>query len=412
MPENKTFVKYDFETLLDRRGHDAIAVDAIGDPRWAGGAPAAPKEGFDAIPMWVADMNFPVARSIQEAMIRRIEHPAFGYFSPSDEYYQAIISWHARRKGVTDLTRHEIGYENGVLGGLISAMHAMIEPGDKVLLHSPTYVGFTHSLENAGFRIVHSPLVRDADGVWRMDFEDMERKIRENGIKAAIFCNPHNPCGRVWTREEITQAMEVYERCGVGVVSDEIWSDLLLDGRRYTPAQSASAWAKEHVIGLYAPSKTFNLAGLVGSYHVIYDKALRDRVENIGSKSHYNSMNVLSMHALIGAYGEEGEAWLEQLLPVLSANAHLAADRVRDRFDGVSTFCPEGTYMMFLDCEDWLKAHGTDLDALLKKGWDHGVGWQDGRHFQAPCSIRLNLASPTQRIREAFDRMDKYVFNA
>ena len=404
-------MKYDFETLLDRHGHDAIAVDAVGDPRWEGFAPTAPKEGFDCIPMWVADMNFPVPRSIQEAMIRRIEHPAFGYFSPSDEYYASIISWHGRRKGVTDLTRHEIGYENGVLGGLISALNAFISPGDKVLLHSPTYMGFTNSIENAGFRIVHSPLVRDEAGVWRMDYEDMERKIRKEQIRAAVFCSPHNPCGRVWTRDEVAEAMAVYERNGVMVISDEIWSDLLLDGRSYTPSQSVSDWAKTHVIALYAPSKTFNLAGLIGSYHVIYDKAVRDRVENVSSKCHYNSMNVLSQYALIGAYSREGEDWLEQLLPVLSENARLGAACVKERLDGVTAFHPEGTYMMFLDCGAWLKARGITQPELLKMGWDYGIGWQDGALFKAPECIRLNLASPTHRIREAFERMDKYVFN-
>ena len=404
-------MKYDFETLLDRRGHDAIAVDAIGDPLWKGFAPTAPMEGFDSIPMWVADMNFPVPRSVQEAMIRRIGHPAFGYFSPSDEYYGSIVSWHARRKGVTDLTRHEIGYENGVLGGVVSALKAFAEPGDNVLLHSPTYMGFTHSVRDAGYHIVHSPLVRDAEGVWRMDYEDMERKIREKKVRAAIFCSPHNPCGRVWTREEIKEAMAVYERCGVGVISDEIWSDLLLDGARHVPTQEVSDWAKTHVVSLYAPSKTFNLAGLIGSYHVIYDKALRDRVENIGAKPHYNSMNVLSMHALIGAYGKEGEEWLEQLLPVLSANARLAAEYV-GRFEGVSAFHPEGTYMMFLDCGGFLAARGMKPAKLLQKGWDHGVGWQDGALFESPESIRLNLASPTKRICEAFDRMERFIFNA
>ena len=401
---------YDFTALLDRHGHDAIAVDAIGDERWKGFAPTAPKEGFDCIPMWVADMNFPTAKSIQEAMIRRIEHPAFGYFRPTEAYYRAIIDWHARRKGVTDLTAEVIGYENGVLGGVVSALKVFAAPGDKVLLHSPTYMGFTHAVEDAGFRIVHSPLVRDEEGVWRMDLEDMEQKIRKHHIHAAIFCNPHNPCGRVWTREEIAGAMDVYERNEVGVISDEIWSDLLIGGRHYTAAQSVSDWAKTHVCAMYAPSKTFNLAGLVGSYHVIYDKTLRERVQGIASKVIYNSMNVLSQYALMGAYSEEGESWLEQLLPVLTDNVNLAADRIRDRFAGVSAFRSEGTYMMFMDCSEWLKAHDTAPAALLQKGWDHGIGWQDGKLFQAPECIRLNLASPTHRIREAFDRMEKYVF--
>ena len=187
-------MQYDFETLLDRRGMDAMAVDAVGMP--GGFAPSAPKEGFDFIPMWVADMNFPTARSIQDAIIRRAEHPAFGYFSPSKEYYRAIIEWHRKRKGVDGLTREAIGYENGVLGGIVSALKVFAAPGDNVLLHSPAYVGFTHAVEGNGYHIVHSPLVRDEDGVWRMDYADMDRKIRENHIHVAIFCNPHNPCGR------------------------------------------------------------------------------------------------------------------------------------------------------------------------------------------------------------------------
>lgn len=404
-------MQYDFTTLLDRRGHDAIAVDAVGDPRYEGFAPAKPKEGFDCIPMWVADMNFPVPRSVQEALIRRIEHPAFGYFSPSEEYYRAIAGWHARRKGVTDLTRDVIGYENGVLGGVVSALKVFAAPGDKVLLHSPTYMGFTHSVEDAGFRIVHSPLVPDDDGVFRMDLEDMEKKIRQHHIRAAIFCNPHNPCGRVWTREEIAGAMEVYERNGVGVISDEIWSDLILDGHVYTPVQSVSEWAHENVVALYAPSKTFNLAGLIGAYHVIYGKRLRERVESVSARLIYNSMNVLSQHALIGAYSEEGEDWLDQLLPVLTENAAFAADFAASRFNGVSVCRPEGTYMMFMDCGRWLEARGMTQKELLEKGWDYGIGWQDGTLFQAPLGLRLNLASPTCRIKEAFDRMDKYVFN-
>ncbi|MGN0254786.1 MAG: MalY/PatB family protein [Chordicoccus sp.] len=402
-------MQYDFETLLDRRGKDAMAVDAVGMP--GGFAPSAPKDGFDFIPMWVADMNFPTARSIQDAIIKRAEHPAFGYFSPSKEYYRAIIDWHKRRKGVDGLTREAIGYENGVLGGIVSALKVFAAPGDNVLLHSPTYVGFTHAVEGNGYHIVHSPLVRDEDGVWRMDYADMDRKIRENHIHVAIFCNPHNPCGRVWSRDEISRAMEVYAKNDVWVLADEIWSDLIMNGHHYTPVQSVSDWAREHVLAFYAPSKTFNLAGLIGSYHVIYNRPVRERVEGISAKLVYNSMNVFSEHALIGAYSDEGEDWLNQLLPVLSENVNYAADFVRDHFEGVTTFRTEGTYMMLLDCTEWLKAHNRTIGELLKAGWDVGVGWQDGRQFAAPTSIRLNLASPHSQIVKAFERMDTYVFH-
>ena len=161
-------MKYDFTTIMDRKGKDAIAVDMIGNG--PGFAPDAPKEGFDVIPMWIADMNFPVVPTIQEAIIERVKHPAFGYFSPSEEYFNSIINWHEKRNGVTDLKPEYIGYENGVLGGVVSTLTAFAAPGDCVLLHSPTYIGFTHSIEDSGYKIIHSPLVKDEEGVWRMDY--------------------------------------------------------------------------------------------------------------------------------------------------------------------------------------------------------------------------------------------------
>ena len=400
-------MKYDFTSILDRRGKDAIAIDAVGAP---GGSYPAPREGFDVIPMWVADMNFPVVPTIQEEMVKRAQHPAFGYFSPTDAYFDSIIRWQEVHNGVTGLTKENIGYENGVLGGVVSALNVLCSRGDKVLLHSPTYIGFTGSLTNNGYDIVHSSLVKDADGVWRMDFEDMERKIVENKIHAAVFCSPHNPCGRVWERWEVEQAMELFRKHDVMVVSDEIWSDLLLTGYRHTPTQSVSEDAKMRTIALYAPSKTFNLAGLVGSYHIIYNKLLKDRCDKESSLCHYNSMNVMSMHALIGAYKPEGYEWAEELRQVITGNVNFACDFIETHFEGVEVSKPQGTYMLFLDCGKWLEAHGKTLDELLNAGWDVGVVWQDGRPFHGQTHIRMNLALPLSRVQEAFDRLDKYVF--
>ena len=182
-------MKYDFTSVMNRSGMDAIAVDSL---------PGSPREGFDAIPMWVADMNFPAVPTIAEAIIARAGEPHYGYFSPREEYFDAIIQWHEKRNGVTGLTRECIGYENGVLGGVTSALNIFCSKGDKVLLHSPTYIGFTGCLGNNGYQIVHSPLVLDENGTYRMDFADMEKKITENKIHAAVFCSPHNPSGRVW----------------------------------------------------------------------------------------------------------------------------------------------------------------------------------------------------------------------
>ena len=401
--------RFDFTSIMDRKGKDAIAVDSIGDGQ--GFAPDAPEDGFDVIPMWVADMNFPAAPSIIKAMEDRIHHPAFGYFNPSDEYYDAIINWMNVRHGVKGLTRECIGYENGVLGGVTSALNVMCSRGDNVLIHTPTYIGFTGVLENNGYHAVQSPLYKDENGVWRMNYADMEEKIRTKNVHAAIFCSPHNPAGRVWEREELEQAFAIFEKYDVQVVSDEIWSDIILFGNTHIPSQSVSRDAAMRTVALYAPSKTFNLAGLIGSYHIIYNKKLRERVRKESSLCHYNSMNVLSMHALIGAYREEGMQWTDELCSVLSENVRYAVNYIREHFQGVSVFEPQGTYMLFLDCKEWCMKHDFTLKQLEKAAWRVGVAWQDGAMFKDPWSVRMNLALPFSRVQEAMERLNRYVFN-
>ncbi len=401
-------MKYDFTTIMDRRGKDASAVDAIG--KTGPMSMPAPKEGFDPIPMWVADMNFPTVPTITEAIIRRAKHPAFGYFALTDEYFDSIIRWHQARNGISDLNRECIGYQNGVLGGVVSALNVLCSKGDHVLLHSPTYIGFTMSLKNNGYAIVHSPLVKDKNGMMRMDYEDMEKKIVENQIHATILCSPHNPCGRVWEKWELEKALDLFRKYDVYVISDEIWSDIILNGYKHIPTQSVSEDAKKRTIAFYAPSKTFNLAGLVGSYHIIYHPWLRDRMKKECSLSHYNDMNVLSMHALIGAYKPEGHVWLDELRQTITANVNFATDYIKNHFPGVEFSRPQGTYMLFLDCSKWCGEHGKTIDQLQKAGYDVGVVWQDGRDFGGPCHIRLNLALPLSRVEEAFSRLEKYVF--
>lgn len=392
---------YDFTSIMDRHGMDALAVDF---------PPGQPKDGFDVIPMWVADMNFPTVPTIPEAIIQRAQHSAYGYFLPRQEYYDAIIRWQRERNGVEGLASEHIGYANGVLGGVVSALNVLCSKGDNVLLHSPTYIGFTHSLENNGYNIVHSPLVKDENGIWRMDFADMEQKIVDNKIHAAILCSPHNPCGRVWERWELEQAMAIYQKHDVFVISDEIWSDLILADHVHIPTQSISEDAKMRTVAMYAPSKTFNLAGLVGSYSIVYNRWLRDRIEKESSLSHYNSMNVLSMHALLGAYTDAGQQWLQELRQVLTGNVDFACNYIEKHFNGVTVSKPEGTYMLFLDCTQWCEKHGKTIDEVLRASWDVGVALQDGRAFHGPCHLRLNLALPLSRVQEAFDRLYRYVF--
>lgn len=397
-------MKYDFTTIMDRSGKDAIAVDMIPYKN------VQVREGLSKIPMWVADMNFQTVPTIPEAIIERTRHSAYGYFIPRDEYYDSIIKWQENRHGVQGLTKECIGYENGVLGGILSALRVFCSQGDKVLLHSPTYIGFTESLENAGYDMVLSPLVRDEEGIWRIDFADMERKLKEQKIHAAIFCSPHNPCGRVWEKWELEQVMELFRKYDVMVAADEIWSDIILAGHKHIPTQMISEDAKMRTVALYAPSKTFNLAGMIGSYHIIYNSYIRDRVRKESSLPHYNSMNVLSMYALIGAYRPEGYEWVDELCQVLTENVDYAYHYIQEHFEGVSVAKPQGTYMLFLDCKEWCEKHGKTIDELQRAGVEAGVIWQDGRPFHGEYGIRLNVALPKTLVEEAMRRLDEMVF--
>lgn len=401
-------MNYDFTSIIDRSGKDALAIEAID----FAGTKLPVREGFTRIPMWVADMNFATAPGIQEAVINRVNHPLFGYFNPPAQYYKAITDWMEKRHGIKGIECCNIGYENGVLGGLISAVNVLCSKGDNILLHAPTYIGFTMCLRNNGYNLILSPLKKDKDGIWRMDYEDMEDKIRKNCIHTAIFCSPHNPSGRVWERWEIEKAMEIYKKYNVFVVSDEIWADLTLNGNRHIPVQSVSEDARERTFALYAPSKTFNLAGLIGAYHIVYNEWMRERIDKEASLSHYNKMNVLSMHALIGAYTPQGHVWVDELRDVLSANVNYAVDYINSHFEGVEVSKPQGTYMLFIDCTNWCKKHNKNIETLYKLGVEYGVIWQDGRLFNGNCHIRMNLALPFSLVKEAFERLDKYVFNA
>ena len=396
------FMAFDFDTMLDRVGKNALAVEALG---MDGFAPGAPKPGYDAIPMWVADMSFPTAPAVVRAIVERAEHPAFGYYQPPEEYFDAIISWQQDRHGIQGLTRDCIGYQNGVLGGLTSVLAAFTEPGDAVLVHSPTYIGFIHTIEDAGWRLVRSPLVRDADSTWRMDYADMAEKIERNGIKLAVMCSPHNPCGRVWERDELERAAEVFEAHDVTVVADEIWSDIVFEGHEHIPFVEVSPAARERTIMLAAPSKTFSLAGLIGSYDIVFNPELRERLHAASKASGYNSMNVLSMHALLGAYSAEGAAWADELVRVLQQNVATTCDFI-DCTLGLEAARPQGTYMVFVDCAEWCEAHGTTLDGLLHALWDVGVAVQDGRPFGGKCHIRMNVALPAHKLAEALARME------
>lgn len=395
-------MEFDFTTILDRKGKDAMAVEVIPF------ADVEIEEGFSRLPMWVADMNFNTAPAVIEAVQKRLEHGTFGYFHVRQEYYDAIINWQKTRHGV-DVAKENISNENGVLASVVAVLDAFTTPGEKVLAHSPCYVGFTGAITGAGRTLVYSELKRDENGIWRMDYEDMDRKLKENHIHVAVFCSPHNPTGRVWERWEIEKAMEVYAANDCIVVSDEIWADIVLEGHKHIPTQSVSEDAKNRTVACYAITKTFNLAGFANSYRVVYNKFLKDGTD----KASHGGIHVLSMHALMGAYSDDGMRWVDELNQVLTQNVNYVCDYVNEKFPGVSVSRGQGTYMLYLDCSEWIKAHPEcDMDELLRRGYRKGVIWQDGRGFKLDNTIRLNVALPHELVKQAMDRLDKYVFNA
>jgi cystathionine beta-lyase len=396
-------MKYDFTSIVDRSGKDAIAVDFFSRMH-----PGCPKEGFDLIPMGVADMNFATAPTIVESMKKRLDHPFFGYFSPRQELYDGIIRWQKERNGA-DVTKDDIAFDNGVLGGVTTALNVYCSKGDNVLVHSPTYIGFSGLLKNNGYNPILSDLKQDENGIYRMDFEDMEEKIVKNKVHAAIFCSPHNPTGRVWEKWELEKFSELCEKYSVMVVSDEIWSDIIMPGYKHIPTQLGSEYLKEHTVACYSPTKTFNLAGFQEGYRVVYNKTLRDRMDKEASLSHYNALNIMSMYAHIGACTDTGMEWVDELCTVLGTNTGMLADYLNS-VDGVSVTKPQGTYLLFVDCTGYCERTGVSRDDILQKCYDVGIGLQNGRSFHGPCHVRINTALPTSKIKEVIERFKKYVF--
>ena len=401
-------MKYDFTSIMDRKGKDALAVDLIHAP---GMIPEGyTPEGVSRIPMWVADMNFATCPSVISSISGRLREPHFGYFIPREEFARSILEWQNYYHGkyfdqAGGLSERYIGFENGLLGGVTSALRVICPQGGNVLVHSPVYVGFSGLLENNGYHIVTSPLVKDESGTFRMDYKDMEEKISKQKIHAAIFCSPHNPTGRVWEMEELLQAAELFRKYNVYVVCDEIWSDLVLSGE-HVPIACISEDMKNRTMTFYSPAKTFNLSGISGAYHVVYNDYLRDSLVKAGSLSHYNWLNMLSMYAMTGAYTQEGREWLSQLLEALRENVSYASEFIRSHFPGIAVSMPQGTYMLWLSCEEFCFRNGISIDELQSEGVRSGVIWQDGRRFELGANIRMNLALPHSLVREAFDRLE------
>ena len=396
-------MKYDFLTCLCRAGHDALAYDALG----LEGFPKKGSSSYSPISMWVADMNFVAFPGVVDAMKTRLDHPSFGYFLIPKEYYQSIAWWHYHKYGVKGLKQEDIIYSNSVLGGLVATLNALISKGDAVLVHQPTYIGFIHAIKDAGYQMVTSRLTYQ-DNCYKMDLSDMEKKIQEHHIKVMVLCNPHNPTGRAWTKDELKEVAALCKKYEVIIIADEIWADIDLNTSTHITMQSVSSDAKMRTIALYGVTKTFNLASITGAYLVIYNEALRKLVDAELNSTCLNNPHVLSIHAVMGAYNEEGLSWVNELNEVLMTNVKLM-DEFLSSYQDLRYTTPEATYMFYVDFSAYCEKHNISFDELLDKGYQVGVVWQDGRPFGMDQTIRINVASPTSLIEEAIQRLRKEV---
>lgn len=377
-----------FDTAPDRSGS--------GSYKWDSEAGAG-----DVIPLWVADMDFKTAPVVIEALRRRVEHGVFGYTLVDDEYYAALRGWFAERHGYTIDTRQVI-YTSGVVPALSAIIKALTTPGEGVIVQTPVYNCFFSSIRNNGCRIVESPLIREEISgdtfTYRMDFEDLERKAADPANTMLLLCNPHNPAGRIWNRDELKQVAGICSRNGVRVVSDEIHCELAMPELEYTPYGTIDPTG---VICL-SPSKAFNTAGLQIANIVCPDDSVRravDRAININEVCDVNPFGVVALKA---AYSPEGAVWLNALRGYLADNYRLTRDIISNELPGCPMALLEATYLPWIDVSS-LGVPTEELEERLIR--EAGVWVNCGEMYGSGGFIRLNIACPRERLREGLRRL-------
>lgn len=386
-------MKYDFDEIIDRRGTNCVKWDSAENP--------------DVLPMWVADMDFRTAPPIIEALSRRVDHGVFGYTRVPQSYYESITGWFARRHG-WNIDNDWIIYTSGVVPALSAIIKALTAPGDKVLIQTPVYNCFFSSIRNNGCEIVESRLVY-ADNTYSIDFEDLERKVSDPKVKAMILCNPHNPAGRVWSRDELIRIGEICIRHDVVVIADEIHCEIVMPGYEYTPFASISEEFSRHSVSCVSPSKAFNIAGLQIANIVCADAGRRakiDRAVNINEVCDVNPFGVIALQA---AYNE-GAEWLDQLLEYIYGNYEYMRRFCEEHLPDFPITKLEGTYLVWMDCRKFgmtsaelEKALIQDAKLWLNAGTMYG---KDGEGF-----MRWNIACPRARMIEGLKRFEKFAKN-
>lgn len=388
---------YNFDEIVDRSQNNAVKLE---EAKYLFGT-------NDVIPLWVADMDFKTAPCIVEAIKARADQGIFGYTSRPEEYFQSVANWQQRRNGwAADTAKMAFSY--GVVPGIHMALEFATQPGDRVLIQPPVYHPFAAAIEDTGREVVESPLVRDEQGYYTIDFNDFEAQLK-TGVKAFILCNPHNPVGRCWTPAELKTMGDLCVRYGVEIISDEIHSDLMLDGHHHTCMASLSPEIAALTTTCIAPSKTFNLAGLQAATVVFPTVERRKACQEEQLKTHSGRNNCFSIVSTIAAY-TDGEEWLEQLLVYLSGNMQLIRDFCKERIPELKPNTPEATYLNWIDA----RALGLEDDALLRFMVDQaGVAMNRGDGFGKEGSgfLRLNAACPRSVIEKALTQIESALRN-
>lgn len=384
-------MKYDFDRINDRHDTDSYKWDSVSDP--------------DVLPMWVADMDFQTAPPVVEALQRRVAHGIFGYTHVPDAYYDAVTGWFERRHG-WKFSREWMIYTSGVVPAISAIIKALTVPGDKVLVQTPVYNCFFSSIRNNGCVMTSSPLVYE-DNTYRIDFDDLELKASDPAVKLMLLCNPHNPAGRVWTRDELIRIGEICIRNGVLVVSDEIHCELVYQGYEYIPFASISEDFLRHSVTCISPSKAFNIAGLQIANIISVDPEVRRKIDKAININEVCDVNPFGVEATIAAY-TEGEEWLSQLISYLRGNYECMKSYCSENLSAFPLTELEGTYLVWMDC----RALGIPVEELehmlvkearlwLNAGTMYGA---EGEGF-----MRWNIACPRAVMLEGLDRFRRFV---
>ena len=383
-------MNYNFDELVERRGTGCVKWDEISDP--------------DVFPLWVADMDFKAAPAIQEAIRKRAEHGVFGYTVVEDDYYEAVISWFRRRHN-WDIRREEILYTTGVVPAMSVAIKALTMHGEKVLILSPDYNCFFSSVRNNGCEVLETILRRTGD-TFEVDFEDFEAKCADEKTTVFLLCNPHNPCGRVWTKAELEHMNDICMKHGVKVVSDEIHCELIMPGYQFQPFAAVSETCRQNSVILNSPSKSFNIAGLQAANIICAQPSWRRRLDRAININEVCDLNPFGPVALIAAYNES-EDWLDALNNYLWGNYQTLCTLAEKHLPKWKVCRLEGTYLPWIDITATGISSQDYCDYLLSKA---KVWVNPGTMYGAVSGegyIRMNIACPRSRLLEALERIAK-----